>query len=268
MIRHLRLDCGTEKPFQCSVCKKTFKRKYHLKRHYTIHCINYDDLLEEEHLKQKIKEGSSEDDDVIIVQNKIPSYSLLETESGRSIIKQETGNDDIEIEPQGDALVALRQLADITAPDAFAKLLPTLPKVLISRGNERRRSSYANSASSIGIVPGGNNKPITLGANIVAAARDRERSVSTKHYELKKLQLRYPCVTCGKSYLRKAHLKRHMRNECIDVPPKFCCEICPSKYRRNEDLKRHMSKVHHIFLRKRDDVDNEIFPSLYYIPYS
>ncbi|KAI8117463.1 isoforms A/B/D/L, Longitudinals lacking protein [Lucilia cuprina] len=63
-------------------------------------------------------------------------------------------------------------------------------------------------------------------------------------------QQRYPCNVCGKSYLRKAHLKRHVTNECIGVPPKFACEYCSSRYKRKEDLKRHMLMVHKIDLRK------------------
>lgn len=37
MIRHVQLDCGNYKRFACIVCNKTFKRKYHLKRHYLTH---------------------------------------------------------------------------------------------------------------------------------------------------------------------------------------------------------------------------------------
>uniref|UniRef100_A0A1B0DK81 C2H2-type domain-containing protein n=1 Tax=Phlebotomus papatasi TaxID=29031 RepID=A0A1B0DK81_PHLPP len=37
MSRHVRLDCGSERRFQCNQCQKYFKRKYHLKRHYTTH---------------------------------------------------------------------------------------------------------------------------------------------------------------------------------------------------------------------------------------
>lgn len=37
MIRHVQLDCGNYKKFSCIVCNKSFKRKYHLKRHYLTH---------------------------------------------------------------------------------------------------------------------------------------------------------------------------------------------------------------------------------------
>lgn len=57
---------------------------------------------------------------------------------------------------------------------------------------------------------------------------------------------RFPCSTCGKSYLRRRHLQRHMRDECIGIPPRFHCELCPSKFRRKYHLVRHLSSKHGI----------------------
>lgn len=57
---------------------------------------------------------------------------------------------------------------------------------------------------------------------------------------------RFPCSICGKSYLRKRHLQRHMRDECIGIPPRFHCELCPSKFRRKYHLVRHMTSKHGI----------------------
>lgn len=39
MKRHVKVECGTEeKKFQCQVCLKRFRRKFHLKRHFnTVH---------------------------------------------------------------------------------------------------------------------------------------------------------------------------------------------------------------------------------------
>lgn len=59
---------------------------------------------------------------------------------------------------------------------------------------------------------------------------------------------RFPCPTCGKSYLRRRHLQRHMRDECIGIPPRFHCEMCPSKFRRKYHLVRHLSSKHGIIL--------------------
>jgi uncharacterized C2H2 Zn-finger protein len=59
---------------------------------------------------------------------------------------------------------------------------------------------------------------------------------------------RFPCPTCGKSYLRRRHLQRHMRDECIGIPPRFHCEMCPSKFRRKYHLVRHLSSKHGIIM--------------------
>lgn len=55
---------------------------------------------------------------------------------------------------------------------------------------------------------------------------------------------RFYCVVCGRNYLRKANLLRHVRHECIGIPPQFQCHYCPVKYRRKEDLVRHIRTKH------------------------
>lgn len=55
---------------------------------------------------------------------------------------------------------------------------------------------------------------------------------------------RFFCMVCGKNYLRKRHLQRHMRDECIGIPPRFECEFCESKFRRKYHLVRHLNSRH------------------------
>uniref|UniRef100_A0A182WMF4 C2H2-type domain-containing protein n=1 Tax=Anopheles minimus TaxID=112268 RepID=A0A182WMF4_9DIPT len=57
---------------------------------------------------------------------------------------------------------------------------------------------------------------------------------------------RFRCAVCDKSYLRKRHLQRHMRDECIGIPPRFHCDHCESKFRRKYHLVRHMLSKHGI----------------------
>lgn len=57
---------------------------------------------------------------------------------------------------------------------------------------------------------------------------------------------RFFCTICDKSYLRKRHLQRHMRDECIGIPPRFQCDHCPSKFRRKYHLVRHLNSKHGI----------------------
>uniref|UniRef100_A0A1B0AHP6 C2H2-type domain-containing protein n=1 Tax=Glossina pallidipes TaxID=7398 RepID=A0A1B0AHP6_GLOPL len=58
------------------------------------------------------------------------------------------------------------------------------------------------------------------------------------------LGLRFSCGICGKSYLRKRHLQRHSRDECIGIPPRFNCELCPSRFRRKYHMVRHLVSKH------------------------
>lgn len=57
---------------------------------------------------------------------------------------------------------------------------------------------------------------------------------------------RFHCAVCGKSYLRKRHLQRHMRDECIGIPPRFSCDLCPSRFRRKYHMVRHLTSKHGI----------------------
>ncbi|XP_059614898.1 longitudinals lacking protein, isoforms H/M/V-like isoform X4 [Phlebotomus argentipes] len=63
---------------------------------------------------------------------------------------------------------------------------------------------------------------------------------------------RFFCNVCDKSYLRKRHLQRHMRDECIGIPPRFNCSLCPSKFRRKYHLVRHLNSKHGIVTPKMD----------------
>lgn len=60
------------------------------------------------------------------------------------------------------------------------------------------------------------------------------------------MQERFACAVCGKSYLRKRHLQRHMRDECIGIPPRFSCDLCPSRFRRKYHMVRHLTSKHGI----------------------
>lgn len=63
---------------------------------------------------------------------------------------------------------------------------------------------------------------------------------------------RFYCMVCGKNYLRKRHLQRHMRDECIGIPPRFECEFCPSKFRRKYHLVRHLNSRHGDMITKEN----------------
>lgn len=62
---------------------------------------------------------------------------------------------------------------------------------------------------------------------------------------------RFQCSVCEKSYLRKRHLQRHMRDECIGIPPRFNCDHCDSKFRRKYHLVRHMASKHGIQIQDK-----------------
>jgi hypothetical protein len=53
----------------------------------------------------------------------------------------------------------------------------------------------------------------------------------------------FHCSRCGKQYLRKRTLQRHMRYDC-GTEPRFPCFICGMRVRRRYALTSHLVAVH------------------------
>ncbi|KAH0952456.1 hypothetical protein HN011_012358 [Eciton burchellii] len=54
---------------------------------------------------------------------------------------------------------------------------------------------------------------------------------------------KHTCITCGKSYKHKHHLRRHHNFEC-GIDPKFKCYFCPHKTRYKSSLMKHILARH------------------------
>jgi hypothetical protein len=53
----------------------------------------------------------------------------------------------------------------------------------------------------------------------------------------------FHCIRCGKQYLRKRTLLRHMRYDC-GTEPRFICTMCGLRARRRYTLTSHLVAVH------------------------
>ncbi|CAH1964189.1 unnamed protein product [Acanthoscelides obtectus] len=54
---------------------------------------------------------------------------------------------------------------------------------------------------------------------------------------------RFTCPKCGKHYVQKSTLSRHLRYEC-GKQNQFKCPYCPKTTRQKYDIKLHVSKIH------------------------
>ncbi|PSN29092.1 hypothetical protein C0J52_26579 [Blattella germanica] len=68
----------------------------------------------------------------------------------------------------------------------------------------------------------------------------------------------FHCNRCGKQYLRKITLTRHMRYDC-GIEPRFSCFMCGLKVRRRYKLTSHLVAVHGI---QKDEAENIVPPVL------
>lgn len=60
---------------------------------------------------------------------------------------------------------------------------------------------------------------------------------------------KHTCITCGKTYKHKHHLKRHHDFEC-GIDPKFKCSFCPHKTRYKDSLLKHILARHQKFWKQ------------------
>ncbi|XP_011160477.2 longitudinals lacking protein isoform X29 [Solenopsis invicta] len=67
---------------------------------------------------------------------------------------------------------------------------------------------------------------------------------------------KHTCVTCGKTYKHKHHLKRHHDFEC-GVDPKFKCVFCPHKTRYKDSLMKHILARHQHFLEQNSQYSHQ-----------
>ncbi|XP_034250889.1 longitudinals lacking protein-like [Thrips palmi] len=53
----------------------------------------------------------------------------------------------------------------------------------------------------------------------------------------------YECPKCGRSYMWKNTLMRHLRNEC-GIEPQFQCPFCPHRTKLKSNLTQHIRYKH------------------------
>ncbi|KDR21816.1 Longitudinals lacking protein, isoforms A/B/D/L [Zootermopsis nevadensis] len=68
----------------------------------------------------------------------------------------------------------------------------------------------------------------------------------------------FPCDRCGKLYVHKNSLQRHMKWEC-GKEPIFQCPFCPQLCKRKEHRIRHIRRQHSDMI---DYIDMDVFPGI------
>ncbi|XP_058796156.1 zinc finger protein Gfi-1b-like, partial [Phymastichus coffea] len=63
-------------------------------------------------------------------------------------------------------------------------------------------------------------------------------------YDCDKGRKAHVCAACGRKYMHRETLRRHVRHEC-GIKPRFQCNLCTISYKRKEDLHKHVAVKHH-----------------------
>lgn len=85
---------------------------------------------------------------------------------------------------------------------------------------------------------------------VLTAGKPFSVSVDPKYVAI----FKHTCITCGKTYKHKHHLKRHHDFEC-GVDPKFKCAFCPHRTRYKDSLMKHILARHQHFLDQNSQYD-------------
>jgi uncharacterized Zn-finger protein len=71
----------------------------------------------------------------------------------------------------------------------------------------------------------------------IADSKDTQNGTATE------VQGVFPCDRCGRSYIRKDSLRRHLKYEC-GKEPAFQCPFCPQRCKRKAHQIRHIHRQH------------------------
>ncbi|PSN29139.1 hypothetical protein C0J52_26677, partial [Blattella germanica] len=82
-----------------------------------------------------------------------------------------------------------------------------------------------------------------------SSKRSSRRSTSTRARGV------FPCDRCGRSYVRKDSLQRHLQWEC-GKEPTFQCPFCPQRCKRKAHQIRHIRRQHSDMIQLVDPKDN------------
>ncbi|KAJ9596798.1 hypothetical protein L9F63_012179, partial [Diploptera punctata] len=74
---------------------------------------------------------------------------------------------------------------------------------------------------------------------------DRNFNLGSRHEKNTDNSHPFVCSTCGRSYMRKCTLQRHIRLEC-GKEPNIHCPVCPYRTKRSDELRKHMRRTHNI----------------------
>ncbi|XP_011298990.1 longitudinals lacking protein, isoforms A/B/D/L isoform X16 [Fopius arisanus] len=111
------------------------------------------------------------------------------------------------------------------------------------------RSNAGGVVGAVAGAPGANDEVFLAAQEAAQAHRDSQGVMQTTwqfvavNPEIEDISTRHRCMTCGKSYKRRTHLRRHNQYEC-GVPRRFRCPYCSQDFRQRSCIWTHIRKLH------------------------
>lgn len=207
-----------ERPHQCEVCKKCFKRSQHLRRHRTSHLqieIDRSEIMRGIHEQQRAqeqletlishpeesveKEPANQDDDIIALSD--DDEDMGEEISPEEFIGQYDGSND--------------DISHVTGPDSKRPRLSDIPHIFYGTEDE-----YDEDDAS---------QYITKNGTIRKRAPPLAKIPGERPYE---------CRHCKKTFKRSDHLKSHLKTHSAETD--YRCDWCQKGFRYRQNYLIHM----------------------------
>lgn len=214
-----------ERPHQCEVCKKCFKRSQHLRRHKTAHLqieIDRSEIMrgiqEQQKAQQQLEalishpepsENSNgngtvhgdDEDDVIALSDEDDEPAADEEDMGEEISPEEFNGFGHFLEGNG--------IGQSEEPDAKRPRLSDIPHLYYSSDE--------------------NGDSLTKNGTVRRRAPPMEKIPGERPYQ---------CKQCHKTFKRSDHLKSHMKTHTDET--EFSCEYCEKGFRYRQNYLIHM----------------------------
>lgn len=241
-IREEQYDPSPDRPHQCEVCKKCFKRMQHLRRHKTSHLqieIDRSEIMrgiqEQQKAQQQLEElishpeGSNgnteneEDDDVIALSDEEEEVEAVPDE-GEDEKEGEAEEEDMgeEISPEefnGFSHFMDEVMAEPEEQNGQPEKRPRLSDIPhLYYSSDENSQNYTHNMSL----------PTKLGT-MRKRAPPMEKIPGERPYQ---------CKLCRKTFKRSDHLKSHLKTHSTETP--YSCDWCQKGFRYRQNYLIHM----------------------------